>query len=86
MNLRDVAVPQLNINISDDFQQDLEAFMQARGIKTKSEAVKLAIKEAANLARRQQSSDYQSWLGSGLKAELNEPLRLQTEDDLWKVG
>jgi len=79
-------LPQLNINISDDFQKDLEAFMQARGIKTKSEAIKLAIKEAANLARRQQTTDYQSWLGSGLKADLNETRRFNTEDDLWKVG
>ena len=38
---------QINLHTTPDFEADLEALMRARGIRTKSEAIRVAVKEAA---------------------------------------
>ena len=39
-------MPQLNLNVTPEFERDLEALMKARGLKNKSDAIRLAVREA----------------------------------------
>lgn len=74
---------QMNINLTQQFQRDLELYMKARGIKQKSEAVRQAVKEALEAVERKKY-DFGRLLGIGLKAPLNPNPRFKSEDDLWK--
>ncbi len=62
---------QLNINITEEFARDLQSMMTSRGLSNKSEAVRIAVKEAAEKAKALDSFDYRRWLGIGLRAPLN---------------
>jgi Arc/MetJ-type ribon-helix-helix transcriptional regulator len=73
---------QLNLNITEDFADDLQRLMKRKGIKNKSEAIRLAVREAAALAAAP-ASDYRGWLGMALKAPLKPKPRFRGEDDLW---
>jgi len=74
---------QLNLNVSEEFERDLRRFMRQKGITKQSEAIRLAVREAAAKANQGQHSDFRSWLGLGLKAPLNPKPRFRSEDDLW---
>jgi Arc/MetJ-type ribon-helix-helix transcriptional regulator len=73
---------QLNLNVTEDFVRDLQRLMKRKGIKNKSEAIRLAVREAAAFAAAP-ASDYRAWLGMGLKVPLNPKPRFRGEDDLW---
>jgi metal-responsive CopG/Arc/MetJ family transcriptional regulator len=75
---------QLNINMTPEFEKDLETYMREQGISQKSEAIRRAIHEAA--LRRQmerQKVDFRSWRGLALKSAPNPKPRFKNEDDLW---
>lgn len=74
---------QLNLNVTPEFESDLRRFMKVKGIRQKSEAVRLAVREAARREAAPQDYDYRGWLGMGLKAPLNPKPRFRGEDDLW---
>ncbi len=57
--------------------------MRARRIRSKAEAVRVAVHEAAAAATRG-STDFESWLGLGNEAPLNARPRFPTHADLWK--
>jgi Arc/MetJ-type ribon-helix-helix transcriptional regulator len=40
-------MPQLNLHVTPEFEAELDALMKGRGLRSKSEAVRLAIHEAA---------------------------------------
>lgn len=61
---------QLNLNVTAEFERDLEAFMKARRISRKSEAVRQAMREAAAHSTGDEEYDFRNWLGLGLKAPL----------------
>ncbi|HEV2202302.1 MAG TPA: ribbon-helix-helix domain-containing protein [Bryobacteraceae bacterium] len=73
---------QLNLNVTDEFVRDLKRLMKRKGIKNKSDAIRLAVREAATSAAAP-ASDYRGWLGMALKAPLNPKPRFRGEDDLW---
>jgi hypothetical protein len=78
-------VSQLNIHMTAAFEKRLAQFMRARGIKTKSEAVRVAIEEGlALLTRRADSTDFEGWRGLGTRAPLNPTPRFASDADLWK--
>jgi Arc/MetJ-type ribon-helix-helix transcriptional regulator len=73
---------QLNLNVTENFVRDLQRLMRRKGIKNKSEAIRLAVREAASSGAAP-ASDYRGWLGMALKAPLNPKPRFRGEDDLW---
>jgi metal-responsive CopG/Arc/MetJ family transcriptional regulator len=77
-----VCMQQLNLNVTPDFERDLERYMKQRGIATKSDAIRQALREAVARAGTAEY-DYREWLGLGLRAPLRRKRRFQSEDDLW---
>lgn len=75
---------QLNMNVTPDFESSLDQLMRLRAIASKSEAIRIAVQEAAERARRVgQTSDFRSWRGVALGAALNPTPKFSSEDDLW---
>ena len=74
---------QLNLNVTPNFERDLNRLMQQRRIPSKSDAIRLAVHEAAGRTAGVREHDFRQWLGLGLKAPLRRQRRFQHEDDLW---
>jgi hypothetical protein len=74
---------QLNLNVTKEFERDLKLVMKQQGIKRKSDAVRLAVREAAEKHRRKERFDFRSLIGVGLGGNPNPNPKFQTEDDLW---
>jgi len=74
---------QLNVNVTQELEHNLEAYMRTRKIARKSEAIRQALREAAERATGQKEYDFRSWLGLGLKAPLRRKPRFPSEDELW---
>jgi Arc/MetJ-type ribon-helix-helix transcriptional regulator len=74
---------QLNLNVTSEFERDLRTYMKSRGIGSKSEAIRRAVREAASRNSGEGEYDLRALLGIGLKAPLNQKRRFLTEDDLW---
>ncbi len=78
-------MPQLNIHLTTDFQDNLNEYMRLRRLKTKSEAVRLAIAEALERERSQRLPiDFSAWLGMARRAPLNSSPRFPSDDALWE--
>ena len=73
---------QVNINVTPEFDRALSSLMAARGLTSKSKAIRMAIAEAAERATGGKA-DFKSWIGAGLKAAPAKKRRFKTEDDLW---
>ena len=74
---------QLNLNVTAEFERDLQTYMKSRSIPSKSEAVRRALREAVARSDGDEEYDFRSWLGLGLKAPLRRKPRFAGEDDLW---
>lgn len=75
---------QLNIHLTPDFEQKLSQYMKIRGIRTKSDAVRMAVQEAVEREQRlRQTPDFSSWIGLGKEAPENPSPRFNSDDDLW---
>ena len=73
---------QLNLNVTPEFERDLKLFMKRKGIRSKSDAIRSAIREAA--ARTAiAKTDFRSWIGIAAKDPPNPNQKFKTEDDLW---
>lgn len=78
-------MPQLNLHTTDSFEQALARFMRARGLTNKSEAVRIAVEEAAARAvRRRRPGGLRALWRAGLGAPPNDNPRFHSHDDLWK--
>jgi hypothetical protein len=76
---------QLNIHTTAAFEKQISQFMRVRGIKTKSEAIRVAIEEGLAFAtRRTQTADFSEWRGLGNRAPLNPAPRFRSDADLWR--
>jgi len=73
----------LNLNTTPSFERALARFMKVRGIRSKSEAVRVAVEESAAEATRG-AADFESWLGLGVRAPLNADPRFAGHADRWK--
>lgn len=74
----------LNINITDDLEQDIKTVMSHYGISKKTEAVRRVFREmVGRLERESGSSGFSHLLGAALKASPNHTPRFKGEDDLW---
>jgi len=74
---------QLNIVLTPEFEQHLSLLMRTRGIQSKSEAIRLAVAEAARVTGPADRSGFAEILGMGLRAQLNPRPKFASEDDLW---
>ena len=74
---------QLNLNTTPSFERALARFMRVRGIRSKSEAIRVAVEESAAAVTRG-TADFEAWLGLGTQAPLNPSPRFPTHADLWK--
>ncbi len=74
---------QLNLNVTAEFERDLQTYMKSRSLRSKSEAVRQAVRDAAGRATAGGAYDFRSWLGLGLKAPLRRKRRFRSEDELW---
>lgn len=78
-------VAQLNINTTPSFEKALQRLMRLRGLTSKSEAVRLAVEEAAErAASRRTGRDFEKLWRLGLKVPQNPKPRFTSHDDLWK--
>jgi len=73
----------LSLNVTAEFERDLRQFMKQRNISRKSDAIRQALREAAERSAGAGKSDFRSWLGMGLKAPLRAKPRFRNERDLW---
>jgi hypothetical protein len=77
-------VAQLNINVNPEFEEALSRFMRLRGIGTKSEALRVAIREGVERSISQAPrASFASWLGAATRAPENPSPRFHTDSDLW---
>ena len=75
---------QLNIHLTPDFEAALTKLMQVRGLRTKSEAVRLAVQETLEReSRARKVLDFAELRGLANKATPNPHPRFPTHDDLW---
>lgn len=79
-----IYMKQYNINITKDFEQDLSTYMKLTDIKVKVDAIRHALKESVKrLTENTKSTDFNSWIGAGLKSGINHCPKFKSEDDLW---
>lgn len=75
---------QLNIHLTPDFEKKLSEYMRIRGIRTKSDAVRLAVQEAVEREQHlRKTPDFSRWIGLGRQAAENPNPRFRSDDDLW---
>ncbi len=78
-------VAQINLNVTPDFERNLRRYMRARGLRTKSEAIREAVREALGLIeRRAAPGELDGWLGLA-EGGRRRP-RFISEDQLWETG
>lgn len=75
---------QMNLHVKPEFERDLAKLMRLRGIRTKSEAIRLAVRETVERAQRAgPKTDFSQWKGAALGAGLNPKPRFTSDDELW---
>lgn len=78
-------MPQLNLHLTSEFEEALAELMRLRRIRTKSDAVRLAVLEAARREPgHRKTADFSSWRGLGLEAPENPNPRFRSDADLWE--
>jgi hypothetical protein len=78
---------QMNVNVTEQFARDLKAFMKARGLKQKSAALRVAMREAVErMGRPGRTPSFTVWVGLGNQAPKNRSRRFRNEDELWEKG
>ena len=77
-------MPQFNMHLTPEFQKSLADYMRLRHLKTKSEAIRQAVRDALERERsRARAADFKTWLGLANRAPGNPHPRFASDDDLW---
>ena len=75
---------QLNINITPEFEKDLNKLMKSKQLKTKAETIRIAVKECLDQTMQKKNLvDFNTWIGKGNKKPTNKNPKFKSEDDLW---
>jgi hypothetical protein len=75
---------QLNLHVTPQFEADLRRLQRLRGVRTKSEAVRLAVRETLERDLRGAArADFHEWVGLGLRAPANPSPRFASDAELW---
>ena len=70
--------------MTSEFEQALASYMRERGIKTKSEALRIAVREGLERALESGTCiDHREWIGLGRAVSENPRPRFSSDDDLW---
>ncbi|MFI5182387.1 MAG: hypothetical protein ACHQPI_13455 [Thermoanaerobaculia bacterium] len=77
------AVSQINFHVTEGFQKDLRRFMRARGIPTKSAAIRTAVHEGSERTASAKDADFRAWVGLGNRGPARRR-RLASHDELWR--
>lgn len=78
------SVAQVNLHTTPAFEAALAKLMELRGLRTRSEAIRVAVEEAAERAEHAcRRADFASWLGASLVGPENPEPRFHSDDDLW---
>lgn len=76
---------QVNVQATPEFNASISELIQLRKFRSKSDAIRTAVIEAAAQARTQQHKvSFDDWLGLGLNAPLNPNPQFKTDGDIWK--
>ncbi len=76
---------QLKMQLTDEFKKALTRFMELRNIKSRSEAVRIAVHEGLkNAEAKQGKTNFDAWLGAGLGPGFNPNPRFKSDDNLWE--
>lgn len=76
---------QLNIHMSPAFEKNLLRLMKVRHIKTKAEAIRIAVNETLSHAVHQiKPVDFSTWIGLATNIPTNPSPKFKSDDDLWK--
>lgn len=76
---------QLNIHMTPEFEDALSEYMKLKRVRTKSDAVRLAVQEAVERERRLKIvPDFSRWVGLARSVPENPSPRFHSDDDLWK--
>lgn len=78
-----ICMGQLNIILSPEFERDLQKLMKIRGIRTKSDAIRIAVQEIAQRGALPDTTQFGELLGAGLRAPMNPKPKFSSKDDLW---
>jgi Arc/MetJ-type ribon-helix-helix transcriptional regulator len=75
---------QVNLHVDPDFEAELAELRRVRAIRTKSEAIRLAVRETLERSRRvRRLPDFTSWVGLGRQVPENVRPRFASDDELW---
>ncbi len=75
---------QVNLHVTEQFERELRRFMRARGIPTKSAAIRTAVHEGSERSARTSGRiDYLTWVGLARRGRAKRR-RFATHDDLWR--
>lgn len=78
---------QININVTPSFARKLKTLMKLRRIRTKSEAIRVAVDEALERAKQPPPvTDFSEWLGIGNRGPDRPDRKFLSDDDLWEKG
>ncbi len=76
-------MPQFNLHLTPDFEAAIDELMRLRRIRTKSDAVRLAVIETVEREKRvRRVPDFSTWFGLGRRVPENPNPRFRTDDDL----
>jgi Arc/MetJ-type ribon-helix-helix transcriptional regulator len=76
---------QLNMHMTPEFEENLRRFMRLRGFTNKSEAIRVAVKEGLETARKDEKEpfDFKRWRGAALEGPTNPNPRFPDDDSIW---
>jgi hypothetical protein len=75
----------LNINLAPEFQDNLRKLMRLRGIASKSEAVRFAVKEVVEReATQKRQTDWRALIGWANQFPENPNAKSKSHDELWE--
>ena len=75
---------QMNLNILPEFAQALDEYMRLRKHRNKSEAIRAAVEEALQIARREERrADFSELIGAGKIGKENPKPKFKSDNDLW---
>lgn len=76
---------QINLRVTEEFEETLARFMRVRGIRSKSEAIRAAIREGLQAAtERRGHVHFRAWLGAASGPGENPNPRFKSDDELWR--
>lgn len=76
---------QFNLNMTPALEKAIAELMALRGVKTKSEVIRLAVQEALENSRKKaNAADFATFRGLARQLPENPTPRFQDDDELWR--